>query len=147
MKNLLLLFALLIFPIPVSAQVIPDYADSSSWKYVESDFHAFQPEDENYLAWSEGYKPSFMTDEPQYVRVVYKPVRRDIIEREGKDRLVSLSRNQPWLLIHIRENALNDNSVELLEYKDGEWVRILFEPLTVDELARFISRNYHLRMN
>lgn len=121
MKRLIIGLVLMCFANPAFAQVqASDYTDTSKWKYEKCDADFIQPEDKNYLVWHEDYVLVGETFEnaTKIAVVVYKPTEREVLDNEGPEKFISVSKNNPWLLIDV--DAVNF-SVNLFEYQNNMW--------------------------
>ena len=121
---------------------VPDYKNTTVWKYKSCGQNFMRPKDEDSLVWHEDYVPVNETIEnTRMVIVVYKPTKREVLDTEGKEKFVSVSRNSPWLLIDI--NTINFSET-LFEYQNSAWkfVRTFHAE---KESLEFMRREYGFR--
>lgn len=132
---------------PAFAQVQAwDYKDQSQWRYIECDGNFLQPEDENYLVWHEDYIPVGETIQSvtKLVIVVHKPLKREVLDTEGEEKFVSISKDNPWLLYQATNPATTSPVVDLFEYKNGAW-EFVKNFNSDEELLEFIQQEYKLQ--
>ena len=134
----------LMFANSAFAQVqAPDYKDESRWMFEGGDLEFLQPTDQNFVVWHDHYS-AVMSDEPTYLVIFYKPVQADLLVQEGEDKFAVVSREKPWFMVYIIENALNDTTFHLFEYENNsfKYLKTFDEEL---QLEKFVFENYDLR--